>query len=83
MRLHELALIWQSNTPSIWRRSTSTCGLEINANHLKGTSQGWVTGTARPLHRGRSTQVWQIELRNDAGELTCMSRITMAMLQPR
>ena len=58
-------------------------GLDINANHLKGTSQGWVTGTARPLHRGRSTQVWQIELRNDAGELTCMSRITMAMLQPR
>ena len=58
-------------------------GLEINANHLKGTSSGWVTGTARPLHRGRSTQVWQIELRNDAGELTCMSRITMAMLQPR
>ena len=58
-------------------------GLEINANHLKGTSAGWVTGTARPLHRGRSTQVWQIELRNDAGELTCMSRITMAMLQPR
>ena len=57
-------------------------GLEINANHLKGTSSGWVTGTARPLHRGRSTQVWQIELRNDAGELTCMSRITMAMLQP-
>ena len=58
-------------------------GLEINANHLKGTSSGWVTGTARPLHRGRSTQVWQIELRNDAGELTCISRITMAMLQPR
>ena len=58
-------------------------GLEINANHLKGTSAGWVTGCARPLHRGRSTQVWQIELRNDAGELTCMSRITMAMLQPR
>ncbi len=58
-------------------------GLEINANHLKGTSSGWVTGTARPLHRGRSTQVWQIELRNDAGDLTCISRITMAMLQPR
>ena len=58
-------------------------GLEINANHLKGTSHGWVTGTARPLHQGRSTQVWQIELRNDAGELTCISRITMAVLQPR
>ena len=41
-------------------------GLEINANHLKGTSSGWVTGCARPLHRGRRTHVWQIELRNDA-----------------
>ncbi|OYY99747.1 MAG: esterase [Polaromonas sp. 28-63-22] len=57
-------------------------GLEINANHFKGTRSGWVTGTARPLHRGRSTQVWQIELRNEAGELTCISRITLAMLQP-
>jgi uncharacterized protein (TIGR00369 family) len=58
-------------------------GLDINANHLKGTTSGWVTGTARPVHLGRSTQVWQIELTNDAGELTCVSRITMAMLQPR
>ena len=58
-------------------------GLDINANHLKGTTSGWVTGTTRPVHLGRSTQVWQIELTNDAGELTCVSRITMAMLQPR
>lgn len=57
-------------------------GLDINANHLKGTTGGWVTGTTRPVHIGRSTQVWQIELHNDAGELTCVSRITMAMLQP-
>ena len=57
-------------------------GLEINANHLKGTTSGWVTGVTRPLHIGRSTQVWQIELRNDAGELTCVSRITMAVLAP-
>jgi 1,4-dihydroxy-2-naphthoyl-CoA hydrolase len=35
------------------------------------------------MHRGRSTQVWQIELTNEAGELTCVSRITMAVLQPR
>ena len=55
-------------------------GLDINANHLKGTTGGWVTGTARPVHIGRSTQVWAIELRNDAGELTCVSRITMAVL---
>lgn len=57
-------------------------GLDINANHLKGTTDGWVTGTTRPVHIGRSTQVWQIDLHNDAGELTCVSRITMAMLRP-
>ena len=60
-----------------------TVGLDINANHLRGTTSGWVTGTARPVHIGRSTQVWQIELTNDAGELTCVSRITMAVLLPK
>jgi 1,4-dihydroxy-2-naphthoyl-CoA hydrolase len=60
-----------------------TVGLDINANHLKGTTSGWVTGITRPVHIGRSTQVWAIELTNDAGELTCVSRITMAMLTPR
>jgi 1,4-dihydroxy-2-naphthoyl-CoA hydrolase len=58
-------------------------GLDINANHLKGATSGWVTGTTRPVHIGRTTQVWQIELKNDAGELTCVSRITMAVLAPR
>jgi uncharacterized protein (TIGR00369 family) len=58
-------------------------GLDINANHIKGTTSGWVTGTARAVHIGRTTQVWQIDLRNDAGELTCVSRITMAVLAPR
>ncbi|GBU15264.1 esterase [Polaromonas sp.] len=57
-------------------------GLDINANHLKGATHGWVTGIARPVHIGRSTQVWAIELSNEAGELTCVSRITMAVLQP-
>jgi uncharacterized protein (TIGR00369 family) len=58
-------------------------GLDINANHLKGTTTGWVTGITRPVHRGRSTQVWQIDMHNDAGEMTCVSRITMAVLAPR
>lgn len=57
-------------------------GLEINANHLRAASRGWVTGTARPLHRGRSTQVWQIELHDEAGAPVCVSRITLAMLAP-
>lgn len=60
-----------------------TVGLDINANHLKGATSGWVTGITRPVHIGRTTQVWQIDLSNDAGELTCVSRITMAMLAPR
>ena len=58
-------------------------GLDINANHLRGATSGWVTGIARPVHIGRSTQVWQIDMANDAGELTCVSRITMAVLAPR
>ena len=58
-------------------------GLDINANHIKATTHGWVTGIARPVHRGRTTHVWQIDLTNDAGELTCVSRITMAVLAPR
>jgi 1,4-dihydroxy-2-naphthoyl-CoA hydrolase len=58
-------------------------GLDINANHLKGATSGWVTGITRPVHIGRTTQVWHIDLTNDAGELTCVSRITMAILQPR
>ena len=58
-------------------------GLDINANHLRAATSGWVTGTARPVHMGRTTQVWQIDMVNDAGELTCVSRITMAILAPR
>ncbi len=58
-------------------------GLDINANHIRATSSGWVTGTARPVHIGRTTQVWQIEMVNDEGKLTCVSRITMAVLQPK
>ena len=58
-------------------------GLDINANHLRAATSGWVTGTARPVHIGRTTQVWQIDMVNDAGELTCVSRITMAMLAPK
>jgi 1,4-dihydroxy-2-naphthoyl-CoA hydrolase len=58
-------------------------GLDINANHIRAATSGWVTGKTTPVHVGRSTQVWAIELRNEAGELTCVSRITMAVLGPR
>ena len=58
-------------------------GLDINANHLRAATSGWVTGTARPVHIGRTTQVWQIDMVNDEGQLTCVSRITMAVLAPK
>jgi 1,4-dihydroxy-2-naphthoyl-CoA hydrolase len=67
------------SVPEGWR----AVGLDINANHLRGATSGWVTGIAKPVHMGRTTHVWQIDLRNDAGELTCVSRITMAILAPR
>lgn len=58
-------------------------GLDINANHLRAVTSGWVTGTARPVHIGKTTQVWQIDMVNDAGDMTCVSRITMAILAPK
>ena len=58
-------------------------GLDINANHLRAVREGTVTGTARPLHIGRSTQVWEIRIENAAGALTCTSRLTMAVVPQR
>jgi 1,4-dihydroxy-2-naphthoyl-CoA hydrolase len=55
-------------------------GLEINANHVRAASAGWVTGTARPVHLGRSTQVWEVRIVDDAERLVCISRVTMAVL---
>ena len=58
-------------------------GLDINANHIRAATSGWVMGKTTPVHIGRSTQVWAIERRNAQGELTCVSRITMAVLAAR
>lgn len=55
-------------------------GIEINANHLRGVRDGQVTGTARPLHLGRSTQVWEIHIEDTAGRLVCVSRLTLAVV---
>jgi 1,4-dihydroxy-2-naphthoyl-CoA hydrolase len=56
-------------------------GLDINANHLRSVTSGWVTGVTRPVHRGRSTHVWHIDMSNEAGQLVCVSRLTLAVLQ--
>ena len=55
-------------------------GLEINANHLRSVKGGYVYGKAVPIHIGKSTHVWSIEIRDDAERLVCISRITMAVL---
>ena len=55
-------------------------GLDINANHVRAVAKGVVTGTARPLHVGRSTQVWEIRIEDEAGKLVCISRLTMAVV---
>ena len=58
-------------------------GVEINANHLKMAKEGSVTGKCTPIKRGRSTQVWQTEIKNDNGELVCISRITLMVLEKK
>ena len=58
-------------------------GIEINANHLAGVREGKVPGTARALHLGRSTQVWEIRIEDDHGRLACVSRLTLAVIARR
>lgn len=58
-------------------------GLEINANHLRSVTTGFVTGVARPVHIGKKTQVWDIRISSDAGELVCISRLTIAILDKK
>lgn len=54
-------------------------GLEINANHVRPKRDGFVIATATPLHRGKSTHVWDIQIKDEAGKLVCVSRCTMAI----
>ena len=56
-------------------------GQEINANHIRGVRAGFVTGTAKIVHQGRSSQVWEIRIVNESNKLTCISRLTMAIVK--
>jgi 1,4-dihydroxy-2-naphthoyl-CoA hydrolase len=55
-------------------------GQEINANHLRPKTEGVITATAVPVHIGRSSQVWSVEIRDEAGKLVCVSRCTLAVV---
>ena len=62
-------------------RTKKICvGLEINANHTRAKREGYVTGTARPVHLGNSTQIWEIKITDEQDRLVCISRLTMAVL---
>ncbi|MBL7767442.1 MAG: hotdog fold thioesterase [Flavipsychrobacter sp.] len=54
-------------------------GMEINANHIRSVRDGYVTGTTRPVHRGGTTQVWEIRIEDEKGKLVCISRLTVAI----
>lgn len=56
-------------------------GLEINANHIRGVKDGFVTGIATPLHLGGSTHVWDIKIYDNKERLVCVSRLTVALLK--
>jgi 1,4-dihydroxy-2-naphthoyl-CoA hydrolase len=53
-------------------------GLEINANHIRPVSEGWVIGVTKPIHVGNSTQIWEIKIYNEEDKLVCVSRLTVA-----
>ncbi len=56
-------------------------GLEINANHVRGVKEGFVTGIGTPVHIGSTTQVWDIKIFNESEKLVCVSRLTVAVLK--
>jgi len=55
-------------------------GIEINANHLRGKKDGVVTAVATPIHKGRSTHVWEVKITDEAGRMVCISRCTLAIV---
>ena len=85
--LHGGASVALAETLASWAATMVTdpakqycVGLEINANHVRAVPEGYVTGVARPAHLGRTTQIWEIRIENEAGKLVCVSRCTMAVL---
>jgi 1,4-dihydroxy-2-naphthoyl-CoA hydrolase len=63
------------------RNKYDCVGLEINANHLRGVREGLVTAIARPIHIGKTTQVWDIRIHDSRDKIVCISRITIAVLK--
>ena len=58
-------------------------GLEINANHVRPVREGTLTAVGTPIHKGRTTQLWGVEIRDEGGRLVCVSRCTLALVRSR
>ena len=59
----------------------SVCvGMEINGNHIRPVSSGWVTGVVKPVHIGKKSHIWEIRINNPDNKLVCISRLTMAVI---
>lgn len=61
--------------------SEAVVGLEINANHIRGIRSGVVIAEGNILHRGRTTQIWEIKIRDEEDKLICVSRCTLAIVK--
>ena len=59
----------------------SVVGVELNSSHLKAVRAGWVFGKATPIRVGRTIQVWDIDIKNQEGDLVCKSRLTLAVIK--
>ena len=79
VELAETLASWAA-TFAVDREKHHGVGLEINANHAREGASGWVLGTARPLHLGRSTHIWDVRITDEQQRLVCVSRVTMAVL---
>ncbi len=58
-------------------------GMDIQANHIRPMTSGFVTGIATQLHRGKTSQIWDIRLEDESQRLTCIARLTLAVREPR
>jgi uncharacterized protein (TIGR00369 family) len=65
------------------KETQAAVGVELNANHLRGKTEGIVTATATPLHRGRTIHVWEIRIEDEDARLVCVSRCTLAIVSRR
>jgi 1,4-dihydroxy-2-naphthoyl-CoA hydrolase len=88
--LHGGASVVLAETLASWgatfvvdRQQSHCVGLEINANHVRAVASGFIVGVARPVHLGRSTQIWDVRIADDAERLVCIARVTMAVLANR